>query len=175
MNGRSCGTIAAPEQANSRSWATYVLSFADFKLSRNCRPLAVVVSAVSVLAFDSACARAIQRQQSSSTMTIVVVVSVAACFVGDGRDVAAPWRGWREREGLLVEPSRRGPCRSHAASRPTPLALSEPPPTIHATLLGAARTGTFWRFAGRPSPSPIAALAALRLAALSISAGFVIA
>jgi hypothetical protein len=120
MNGRSCGTIAAPEQANSRSWATYVLSFADFKLSRNCRPLAVVVSAVSVLAFDSACARAIQRQQSSSTMTIVVVVSVAACFVGDGRDVAAPWRGWREREGLLVEPSRRVPSSCHPASRDTP-------------------------------------------------------
>jgi hypothetical protein len=157
------------------SWATYVLSFADFKLSRNCRPLAVVVSTVSVFVFDSACAQSIQGQQSLSIISMLGVASVATCIVGDGRDVAAPWRGWREREGLLVEPSRRGPCRSHAASRPTPLTVSEPPPTIHATLLGVARTGTFWRFAGRPSPSPTAALAALRLAALSISAGFVIA
>lgn len=41
--------------------------------------------------------------------------------------------------------------------------------------LGAARTGTFWRFAGRASPSPTPALAALRLAALSISSVFVVA
>jgi hypothetical protein len=46
---------------------------------------------------------------------------------------------------------------------------------MQSALLGAARTGTFWRFAGRPSLSPIAALVALRLLALSILPGFVIA
>jgi hypothetical protein len=44
---------------------TYVLSFAAFKLSRNCMPLAVVVSTVSVLAFDSACAQGLHCQQAS--------------------------------------------------------------------------------------------------------------
>jgi hypothetical protein len=68
------------------------------------------------------------------------------------------------------QPSRRAlHPDAHPASQPPLLASRRPPPTMQSTLSGAARTGTFWRFAGRPSLSPTEALAALRLAALSIS------
>jgi hypothetical protein len=84
------------------------------------------------------------------------------------------WRGRRGVvNGLLVDTqgvarSRRSPAslQHHSHLAPIPHRRC----TQHPTLLGAARTGTFWRFAGRPSPSPTAALAALRLAALSILA-----
>jgi hypothetical protein len=46
---------------------------------------------------------------------------------------------------------------------------------MHTYTMGTAHTGTFCRFAGRPSLSPTAALAALRLAALSISTIFAVA
>jgi hypothetical protein len=102
---------------------TYVLSFAAFKLSRNCMPLAVVVSTVSVLAFDSACARGFHCQQACPShlhmwWSLHRLASSAAGVVlrqHGGADGGV-------RVGLLVEPSRRAPSRSHPASRPTPLA-----------------------------------------------------
>lgn len=58
---------------------------------------------------------------SASPAIMSKCVAVSVCIVGGGRDVAVAWRGRREGEGLLVEPSRRAPSRSHPASRPTPL------------------------------------------------------
>lgn len=58
---------------------------------------------------------------------------------------------------------------SQPASRPSPLVVSEPPPTMLPSPTICARTGSFWRFDGRPSFSAAAAPAALRFAALSIA------
>jgi hypothetical protein len=59
---------------------------------------------------------------SSSIASTHIAVSASACIVGGDRGVAAPWRGRRRCEGLLVEPSRRVPSSSQPASRPTLLA-----------------------------------------------------
>jgi hypothetical protein len=160
---------------------TYVLSFASFKLSRNCRPLAVVVSGVSALACDdSPCTQASHCQRICPLFRRRVQFLRASSAAGVL--LRATWRGRREVKGLLVEPSRRAPSRSHPpspnprpASRPTPLAHRWSTTDDASPPRGVARTGTFWRFAGRPSPSPMAALAALRLAALSIFASSVVA
>jgi hypothetical protein len=153
----------------------YVLSFAAFKLSRNCMPLAVVVSTVSVFAFDSACAQGFRCQQACPS-----------CPPCDRLCTGLHRRRWawccgdmegptEVSVGLLVEPSRRAPSRSHPHRDHRRSHASEPPPTMQSAHLGAAHTGTFWRFAGRPSPSATAAPAALRLLALSILAGIAVA
>jgi hypothetical protein len=136
-------------------------------------PLAVVFSAVSLFAFDSACTQTVLCQQACTPS------SHALAPLYPGASSARAWccGRWRGRRGvvngLLVDTqglarSRRSPASLQHHSRLSPIPHRRC--TQHSTLLGAARTGTFWRFAGRPSPSPTAALAALRLAALSISA-----
>jgi hypothetical protein len=141
-------------------------------------PLTVVVSTVSVLAFDSACAQGIHCQQARPShphmwLSLHRLASSAAGVVlrrHGGADGGVS-------VGLLVEPSRRAPSRSrpHRDRDRRRSHASEPPPPMQSALLGAAHTGTFWRFAGRPSPSATAALAALRLLALSILTGIAVA
>jgi hypothetical protein len=156
---------------------TYFLSFAVFSPFRNCRPLAVVVSTVSALALDSPCTHAIHCQRTRP-WSGGRAPSPSAPSAG-GVMLRAPWRGRRAVKGLLVNPvvALQEPARlpHRIASRPTSTCASLNHHRRCLNTTGAARTGTFWRFAGRPSPSPIAALAALRLAALSIFSVFVVA
>lgn len=96
--------------------------------------------------------------------------SVPGCIVGagvllrdrEGRSRRCEWATRRTPRALRSPEDL--PHRSN-----TTLTSPQPPPTMRSTPFGAARTGTFWRFAGRPSLSPTPALAALRLDALSIS------
>lgn len=155
---------------------TYVLSFACFKLSRNCRPLVVVDSAVSAFAFDSACTQTAHCQQARPSCPSVLL----SLYASSAAVVMLPWhggaggrvKGYLSNPVVALHPGAIPHRDRHRSTAPT---SCEPPPTMPSTRLGTARTGTFWRFAGRPSPSPIAALAALRLAALSIFADFAVA
>lgn len=159
---------------------THVLSLACFRLSRNFKPAVVVDSTVSEVALVSACTQALRCQHCSRR-------DIPPCSL-DGPPDASSARVWCWGErggadgggGLLVEPPRcvarscpRSPSRIAAK---TPRCISrarrDDASTIHPW---TARTVPFCRFAGRLSCSAAAALAALRLAALSISTTFVIA
>jgi hypothetical protein len=120
---------------------------------------------------------------ASGPVSIVSIISqryspvTFVCTVG-GRGVAVRARGRRR-----CWPTRRATPRwSRAACLGTmphrnqhASYISRPPPTMHPPPFRDARTVAFCRFAGRPSPSPAAALEALRFAALSMSIDFVVA
>jgi len=159
---------------SSAAACTHVLSFACFKLSRNFSPIAVVDAAVSPPSSASVCTRRpcqqtpLSRSQGSSPVVharasgeLVVLRRRGGAVQGEGRSLVEP------------SPSSRAlpihhPQPSHIAT--ICLHRPEPPPTPpHAIITTrGARTGSFWRFDGRPSFSGAAAPVALRFAALSM-------
>lgn len=122
-------------------------------------------------------------QQSMTLAIFVLLLKLCSSPVVSQRVVvggafAVLLRAWRgSAEVVLKGSSSRARCRALCPSiqeHPAPLnrrfsIVSGAPPTMLAQSQEAALTGPFCRFAGRPSFSCATPLAALRLAALSIS------
>jgi len=132
---------------------THVLSFACFKLSRNCRPLVVVVCVVSAFAFDSACTRAVHCQQACTSSSAALLPLFP--HASSGRAWCCGRQGGAS--GVVKWATCRTPSRSPSRGSPTPLAPRPPStPTMHTTIYTIGG-GTYRHFlALRRAPVAIA-------------------
>jgi hypothetical protein len=155
---------------------THVLSFAAFKLSRNFSPISVVDAAVSPPSSASVCPRS-PCQHCPQTPQAISLWDMYA-RVGGARGVGGGVEG--QRKVKVARSSNQVRRRALPIHRPQPSRIphatvspnrTEPRPTPPRPIFTTrgARTGSFWRFDGRPSFSGAAAPDALRFAALSIS------
>ncbi len=153
---------------------TYVLSLAAFKLSRNFKPAVVVESTDSAFEFDSACICA-PEVSDQLPISVFLYSATVVCIAEGACGVGSRWRGGRRRWARWIFQVSRSYPRAMPHPHQALHRLSKPALTTQMPWRESARTLVFSRFPARPSFSPMTAVEALRLAALSMSPEFAIA